>query len=122
MMEQIMEFLQKIFGDGADLAAVASGAGLFGGGASAVAAWMVSGTIMRYIIRTLLTGILTGGGFLFLLHYLGFQIVPPEDLNERFPFGQSYDSPGVQEEARNEDEPKRQGAKIYYVKSPFDKS
>lgn len=115
-----MEFLENIFGGGTDLAAVASGAGLFGGGASAAAAMMVSGAIKRFVFRTLLTGVLTGGGFLFLLHYLGFQIVPPEDLQNPFPFGQSLDEPGVQEEASNERNG-REPAKIIYVRSPYDR-
>lgn len=120
MLQSLMDFLQSIFGEGVDLAAVASGAGLFGGGASAVAGWMVSGAILRFVIRTVLTAVLTGGGFLFLLHYLGFQIIPPDDLQERIPFGQSYDAPGVQEQARLE-EREENGKRTYYVRSPFHK-
>lgn len=93
-MDSIMEFLQGIFGEGFDLAAIASGAGLFGGGASAALAWMVSGAIMKFFLRTILTAVLTGGGFLFMLHYLGFQIVPPENLQNSFPFGQNYEAVG----------------------------
>lgn len=118
-MEAVLDFLQKIFGEGTDLAAVASGAGLFGGGASAAAVMLVHGAIKRFIFRTILTGLLTGGGFLFLLHYLGFQIVPPENLKERIPFGQNYDAPGGHQEAKKEDEDGKKGARIYYVKSPF---
>ena len=91
-MESIMEYFQGIFGEGFDLAAVASGAGLFGGGASAALAWMVSGAIMKFILRTVLTAVLTGGGFLFLLHYLGFQIVPPPNFQNINPYARSLDT------------------------------
>ena len=120
-MEMVLDFLEKIFGEGTDLAAVASGAGLFGGGASAAFVLFVHGAIKRFIFRTILTGILTGGGFLFLLHYLGFQIIPPEDFRQSAPFGQSFDSPDStqQRSAENDTTPEKKGAKIYYVRSPF---
>ncbi len=119
-MESVLNFLQSVFGEGTDLAAVASGAGLFGGGASAAAVLLVHGAIKRFLLRIVLTGLLTGGGFLFLLHYLGFQIVPPDDLKDRIPFGSSYDSPEVQKQADASDKTEKKGARIYYVKSPFD--
>lgn len=128
-----MEFLQNIFGNGTDLAAVASGAGLFGGGVSTLAALMISGTIQRFILRTLLTAVLTGVGFLFLLDYLGFEIVPPEDLKQSMPFGQSYDNQSMlmersapagedkpEQQAQNDEDRNKSGAPIrYVVKSPF---
>lgn len=86
-----MEFLQNMFGEGFDLAALASGAGLFGGGASALAVAFFRGVIIRFIVRVLVTALLTGVGFLFLLDYLGFEIVPPEEYQDQFPFSQSLD-------------------------------
>lgn len=123
-MEMILNFLQSVFGEGTDLAAVASGAGLFGGGASAAVVLLVHGAIKRFILRTLLTGVLTGGGFLFLLHYLGFQIIPPEELKTSIPFGSTYDSEGVQRQAETQETDKdgeKRTARIYYVNSPFQK-
>lgn len=109
-----MEFLQSIFGEGADLAAIASGAGLFGGGAGAALALFVSGTIARFFLRAIFTAVLTGGGFLFLLNYLGFQIVPPENFQERFPFGQSLDAPGLQDEAGKTEAEEKNSCKISF--------
>lgn len=113
-----MEFLQDMFGEGIDLAALASGAGLFGGGASAILVAFFHGVVKRFIIRTLATAVLTGVGFLFLLDFLGFQIVPPEDLNAQFPFGQSFDSTGEQRESNLKGgNPNR----TYVMTSPFRK-
>lgn len=70
-----MDWFNEVF----DLAAVASGAGLAGGGGGAVLAWMIRGAIMRFIARTLITALLTGIGFYILLGVLGFQIVPAEE-------------------------------------------
>lgn len=70
-----MDWFNEVF----DLAAVASGAGLAGGGGGAVLAWMIRGAIMRFIVRTLITALLTGIGFYILLGVLGFQIVPAEE-------------------------------------------
>lgn len=74
-----MDWFNELF----DLAAVASGAGLLGGAAGTGLAMVFSGAIIRFVARTLLTAALTGAGFLGLLHYLGFEIVPPDDLEER---------------------------------------
>ena len=74
-----MDWFNELF----DLAAVASGAGLMGGAAGTGIALMFSGAIVRFLARTVLTAALTGVGFLGLLHYLGFEIVPPDDLEER---------------------------------------
>ena len=70
-----MDWFNEVF----DLAAVASGAGLAGSGGAAIVAWMVRGAIIRFILRILLTAILTGIGFYFLLGFLGFEIVPRDD-------------------------------------------
>ncbi|MAP93507.1 MAG: hypothetical protein CMK07_01035 [Ponticaulis sp.] len=115
-----MDFLQDIFGGEIDLAALASGAGLFGGGASTILVAAFSGAIKRFLIRMVMTALLTGAGFLFLLDFLGFEIVPPEELRDQIPsLGQSLDStPGINEQASRSaptDE------KVYVLKSPFRK-
>ena len=74
-----MDWFNEVF----DLAAVASAAGLAGSGGAAILAWMVRGAIMRFILRTLLTAVLTGIGFYILLGVLGFEIVPKEDAAAR---------------------------------------
>lgn len=71
-----MDWFNELF----DLAAVASGAGLAGGSGAAVLAWTIKGAIMRFIVRTLITAVLTGVGFYFLLGFLGFQIVPSDEV------------------------------------------
>lgn len=71
-----MDWFNEVF----DLAAVASGAGLAGGGGAAILAWSIKGAIMRFIARTLFTAVLTGIGFYFLLGWLGFEIVPKDDV------------------------------------------
>tara|TARA_Y100000052_G_scaffold23793_1_gene25734 strand:- start:51925 stop:52314 length:390 start_codon:yes stop_codon:yes gene_type:complete len=127
-MEEQMEALQELFGGEIDLAALASGAGLFGGGASTMLVAAFSGAVKRFIIRTLTTAALTGVGFLFLLNALGFEIVPPEDLQEQFPFGQNalppgssgFDGGSVQEKANRSATPD-ETKKVYVMKSPFRK-
>ena len=71
-----MDWFNEMF----DLAAVASGAGLAGGGGAAVLAWTIKGAIIRFIVRTIVTAVLTGIGFYFLLGFLGFQIVPSDQV------------------------------------------
>ena len=71
-----MNWFNEVF----DLAAVASGAGLAGGGGAAVVAWAVRGAVMRFIVRTVITAALTGIGFYVLLGALGFQIVPEDEV------------------------------------------
>lgn len=92
VMEAILERLQEIFGGGVDLAALASGAGFFGGSASAIAVAFFRGVIVRFIVRTIATALLTGLGFLFLLDFLGFEIIPPEEYRDQFQFGQNLES------------------------------
>ncbi len=124
-----------MFGESFDLAAVASAAGLGGGAISAVTAAIVfKGIIVRFLAQMLMTTALTGAGFLALLHFLGFEIVPKEDaqvfgalpgivqpqggVNDSF---QAQSAP-PSETARRIEEAEREGAPIYYVKSPFRKS
>ncbi len=121
-----------MFGESFDLAAVASAAGLGGGAISAVTAAIVfKGIIMRFFAQMLMTTALTGAGFLALLHFLGFEIVPKD---EAMPFGslsgvvepQSGASDSFQAQSAPSGQPapaaEREGAPIYYVKSPFRKS
>ena len=124
-----MEWLQEILGGPTDLAAVASGAGLFGGGASTVLVAAFSGAVKRFLIRIVSTAIITGVGFLLLLNYLGFQIIPPEELQDQFPFSQStappmgsqsFDGGTIQEQASRSAEPKEQ-KRVYVMTSPFRK-
>lgn len=126
-----MEWLQEILGGPTDLAAVASGAGLFGGGASTVLVAAFSGAVKRFLIRIVTTAIITGVGFLVLLNYLGFEIVPPEELRDQFPFSQSttssppvgsqsFDGGMVQEQASRSAAPQEQ-KRVYVMKSPFRK-
>lgn len=88
-----MDWFNEVF----DLAAVASGAGLAGGGGAAVVAWMIRGALLRFIVRTLVTAALTGVGFYVLLDVLGFQIVPQDEVAAartapRAEFGAASDS------------------------------
>lgn len=71
-----MNWFNEVF----DLAAVASGAGLAGGGGAAILAWSIKGAIMRFIVRTIITALLTGIGFYVLLGWLGFEIVPKDEV------------------------------------------
>lgn len=112
-----------MFGESFDLAAVASAAGLGGGAISAITAAIVfKGIIIRFFAQMLMTTALTGAGFLALLHFLGFEIVPKD---EAVPYGaftpQSSDSFQAQSAPveRAEREAEREGAPVYYVKSPF---
>lgn len=63
-----------------DLAAVASGAGLGGGVISALVVSAFSGAFLKFIIRIVVTAIITGVGFYFLLGWLGFEIVPRDEI------------------------------------------
>ncbi len=120
-----MEWVNEVFGEGFDLAAIASAAGLGGGASSAAVALMFRGFLMRFLVRTVLTAAVTGAGFLFLLNHLGFQIVPQDDLaqSERPPAifqGQlagpeSVAAPPAKVEERN-------GKKVIYMKSPWRKN
>jgi hypothetical protein len=107
MIDTILEQL----GGGADLAAVASSAGLLGGGTSTLVALMIGGKILRFIIRTLLTAALTGVGFYFLLGWLGFKIVPASEVADR---PNASDLVGI-ERVETEEE----AATRYVIRSPF---
>lgn len=115
-----MDWFNQVF----DLAAVASGAGLAGGAGSTAIALAFSGAIIRFIMRTLLTALLTGVGFIFLLDWLGFEIVASEELAARAPleegrFGtQTFTGPEAGPAERAETP---EGERIYVINSPFRK-
>lgn len=71
-----MEWFNELF----DLASVAGGAGLIGGAAGTGIAVMFSGVIMKFMARVISTAVMTGVGYLALLNWLGFEIIPPEDI------------------------------------------
>ena len=106
MIDSILEQL----GGGADLAAVASSAGLLGGGTSTLVALMIGGKILRFIIRTLLTAALTGVGFYFLLGWLGFKIVPANDVAA---LPNSSELVGIERVEEDDDSTR------YVIQSPF---
>lgn len=117
-----------MFGESFDLAAVASAAGLGGGAVSALTAAIVfKGLIVRFFAQMLMTTALTGAGFLALLHFLGFEIVPRDDVQPFSAIPGMSDSFQAQSAPQNEAtrraaEAEREGAPIYYVKSPFRRS
>ncbi|MBI1340396.1 hypothetical protein GC169_09360 [bacterium] len=113
-------------GEGFDLAAIASAAGLGGGGVSALAAVvMFKSFIARFLMQTLLTAVLTGVGFVVLLNSLGFEIVPrPEVVDvqvERMVTPQGLAQPESMSIPAPSSEPS-DTRRSYYVKSPFRKS
>ncbi len=113
-----MEEILKSLGGGFDLAAVASGAGLLGGGTSTMIALAIGGRFLRFIVRTFLTAALTGVGFYFLLGALGFQIVPKTDTASA---GKPEWAEGLAgtESARRAAENDPDGERTYYISSPF---
>ncbi|MEO0467326.1 MAG: hypothetical protein AAF216_12355 [Pseudomonadota bacterium] len=74
-----MEWLNETF----DLATVAGGAGLLGGAAGTGIAVLFSGAILKFLARVATTAIMTGVGYLALLNWMGFEIIPPDDLQDR---------------------------------------
>ena len=116
-----MDWFNEVF----DLAAVASGAGLAGGGGAAVVAWTIKGAIVRFIVRTLATAVITGIGFYFLLGALGFQIVPEEEAAATGPAGMAMDEtsdtflPQGAREAPPQQAETEDGKQRIIVKSPF---
>ena len=117
-----MEWFNEMF----DLAAIASGAGLAGGGGAAAIAWTIKGAIVRFIIRTLATAIITGIGFYFLLGALGFQIVPEDEVAATTPStGMAFDDSGdtfrPQSGTERAEAAEDDGKTRIIVKSPFRK-
>lgn len=115
-----MDWFNEVF----DLAAVASGAGLAGGGGAAVVAWTIKGAIVRFIVRTLATAVITGIGFYFLLGALGFQIVPEDEVaaagpSSRMAMDESSDTFQPQGAGAAEKAGEDEGQTKIIVKSPF---
>ena len=118
-MEQLMEWLTQIFGEGADLAAIASAAGVGGGALSVVTAFFFRGFFMKLLAQIVTTAIMTGVGFLALLHMLGFEIVPKDGtLAADIPIFQPGLAQPESAPRRAEDEDDGKKVKIYY-KSPW---
>lgn len=109
-------------GGGLDLAAIAAAAGLGGSTISAIGAIVFfKGLIMRILSQIIVTAGLTGAGFLALLNFLGFEIVPKDN-----PVAAAIaPAPGsgnfTTESFAAPEEPTEPGKKVYYVKSPFRK-
>ncbi|MGB3625762.1 MAG: hypothetical protein WA989_08035 [Henriciella sp.] len=118
-----MDWFNELF----DLAAVASGAGLAGGGGAAMLAWTIKGAIMRFIVRTLITAVLTGVGFYFLLGFLGFQIVPSDEVAATSPSSRialdetsdTFSPQSTRPELAGAPDKEAEGEKRIIVKSPF---
>jgi len=91
-----MEWFNELF----DLASVAGGAGLIGGAAGTGIAVMFSGVIMKFLARVISTAVMTGVGYLALLNWLGFEIIPPEDI--KIPSIPGIERPGDTGEAQPE--------------------
>jgi len=112
-----MDWFNEIF----DLAAVASAAGLFGGATSTVAAVAVSGVVLKFILRTLVTAAVTGVGFFFLLDWLGFEIVATEEAPAPFRQGVLESGERFQAERMPPEGAAKQDASetVYVIRSPF---
>ncbi|MEZ5938179.1 MAG: hypothetical protein R3C52_08160 [Hyphomonadaceae bacterium] len=114
-------------GEGFDLAAVASAAGLGGSAVAGIGAVMFfRGLIMRILAQIVVTAVLTGVGFLALLSFLGFEIVPKEQATaaaespmviDGLVRPQSVPSGEATQSAAAEDD--GQTHKVYAVKSPW---
>ena len=117
-MEQLMELLTNIFGEGADLAAVASAAGVGGGALSVMVAFFFRGFLMKLLAQIITTAVMTGAGFLALLHFLGFEIVAKEGtIAEDIQIFQEGRFSPESSGARDDDE--KSGKKRIYYKSPW---
>ena len=116
-MEAFMEFLTKIFGEGADLAAVASTAGVGGGTIGLLVAVLFRNFFMKLLAQIITTGLLTGAGFLALLHFLGFELVAKEGTAAEQIFKQGQFQPNAFEDPVVEDE--ETGKTRIYYKSPW---
>ncbi len=128
-MELVMEFLNNVFGEGGDLAGIASAAGLGGGAASAGAVLFFRGVMVRFVVRILLTAVATGVGFLLLLNQLGFEIVPKEEvLAARAERYEQYSESLVGPESFRFERPKsrveeaeEEGKRVVIVRRPWEK-
>jgi hypothetical protein len=79
------------FNELTDLSAVAAISGLVGGaGGTGLVAMFVTGAVIKFVLRTVLTAILTGVGFYFMLDFLGFQIISKEEVASTAPIERSF--------------------------------
>lgn len=109
-------------GGGLDLAAIASAAGFGGSAVAAIgAAIFFKGLILRILTQIVVTAGLTGAGFLALLNYLGFEIVPKDNPVAAAVAPAPGDFTTQSFTATVPEEPTEPGKKVYYVKSPFRK-
>lgn len=121
-----MEWFNELF----DLSAVAAISGLVGGaGGTGLVAMFVTGAVIKFVLRTVLTAILTGIGFYFMLDFLGFQIVSKEEIASVSPVERTYGeiqpsfspstasqpTPGEEKIKKAEEE----GDRVIVVRSPF---
>ncbi len=107
------------FGGGLDLAAIASAAGLGGSTVAAIgAAIFFKGIIMRILTQIVVTAGLTFAGFLALLNWLGFEIVP-KDTAQAAVSAPAAGGTFMPESMTTRTPPAEPGKKVYYVKSPF---
>jgi hypothetical protein len=64
-----------------DLATVAGMAGLGGSAVAAIIASIVfKGLVLRVLTQMVVTAVLSFIGFIALLHFLGFEIIPPKQI------------------------------------------
>ena len=124
-----------VFGQSLDLPAIASAAGLGGGAVGAVLAGLFfRGLIVRFLAQVAMTTVLTGIGFWALLNFLGYEIVPNPEVEQKLDLSgmvspQSLDqpeslefaaapSPEEQELTERVKEAKAEGKKIIYMRTP----
>jgi hypothetical protein len=107
-------------GEGLDLAAVAGMAGLGGSAVAAIGSFIFfKGLILRILTQVIVTAALTFVGFIALLNFLGFQIVPREEPSVAMAVPQGQQSFTAQSAPHTVPD---DGKKTYAVKSPWSKS
>lgn len=121
-----MEWFNELF----DLSAVAAISGLVGGaGGTGLVAMFVTGAVIKFVLRTVLTALLTGIGFYFMLDFLGFQIVSKEEVAAVAPVERSYGeiqpsfspamTPKQAETQKKIEDAEAEGDRVIVVRSPF---
>ncbi len=107
-------------GEGFDLAAVAGMAGLGGSAVAGIGSLIFfKGFLMRIISQVVVTAALTFVGFIALLNFLGFQIVPKDQPTASISVPGSNFSPQSADATVNATDTEK---KTYAVKSPWSKS
>jgi hypothetical protein len=109
-----------MMGEGFDLAAVAGMAGLGGSAIAGVGALIFfKGFLMRILTQVIVTAALTFVGFIALLNFLGFEIVPKDGVSSAMVSPQGAENFSAQSApAAAPDDGKR----TYAVKSPWSRS